>query len=187
YWAVDYWPNEATAWDDVLVGPVSGAYWPGEGILLYPGARVGTTATAPSMRLKYLRDGIQDYEYVELLKSKNQVSFINSVIRPIAADWHNWTQDQSVLEAARLRSGRQLDSLSRARYRTSRKSRSIGLHVSVQNRAIGTCVHEENSGSSRRHSRFSGLRPPDDDHRRADSPPHGAARALSRHASRAAR
>ena len=95
YWAVDYWPNEATAWDDVLVGPVSGAYWPGEGILLYPGARVGTTATAPSMRLKYLRDGIQDYEYVELLKSKNQVSFINSVIRPIAADWHNWTQDQS--------------------------------------------------------------------------------------------
>jgi len=115
YWAVDYWPNEATAWDDVLVGPVSGAYWPGEGILLYPGARVGTTATAPSMRLKYLRDGIQDYEYVELLKSKNQVSFINSVIRPIAADWHNWTQDQSVLEAARLRSGRQLDSLSRAR------------------------------------------------------------------------
>jgi hypothetical protein len=67
------------------------------------------------MRLKYLRDGIQDYEYVELLKKWNQVSFIDSVVRPIAADWHNWTQDQSVLEAARLQSGRQLDSLSRSR------------------------------------------------------------------------
>jgi Domain of unknown function (DUF4091) len=109
YWAVDNWPNEATAWDNVLVGPISGAYWPGEGILVYPGTRIGTTAPAPSMRLKYLRDGIQDYEYVRLLKKWNQVSFIDSVIRPIAGDWHNWTQDHSVLEAARLQSGRQLN------------------------------------------------------------------------------
>ncbi len=65
------------------------------------------------MRLKYLRDGIQDYEYVELLKKQHQVSFINSIIKPIAADWHNWTQDESVLEAVRLQSGEQLDRLSR--------------------------------------------------------------------------
>ena len=115
YWAVDYWPSEATAWDNVLVGPVSGAYWPGEGILIYPGARVGTTEPAPSMRLKYLRDGIQDYEYVELLKKNNQVSFINSIIKPIAANWHTWTQDESALEAVRLQSGEQLDRLFRAR------------------------------------------------------------------------
>jgi hypothetical protein len=115
YWAVEHWPSEATAWDDVLVGPISGAYWPGEGILTYPGARVGTTEPAPSMRLKYLRDGIQDYEYVELLKKNNQVSFINSIIKPIAADWHNWTQDESLLEAVRLHSGEHLDRLFRAK------------------------------------------------------------------------
>lgn len=112
YWAVEVWPSEATAWDDVLVGPISGAYWPGEGILIYPGSRVGTTEPAPSMRLKYLRDGIQDYEYVELLKQKNQMSFINSVIRPIATDWRNWTQDQRVLEDVRLQSGKKLHRLS---------------------------------------------------------------------------
>jgi len=112
YWAVDYWPNEATAWDSVLLGPISGAYWPGEGILVYPGANVGTTAPAPSMRLKYLRDGIQDYEYVQLLKNAGQASFVNSVITPIASDWHNWTQDQNALEAARLQLGTQLDQLS---------------------------------------------------------------------------
>lgn len=113
YWAVEFWPDEATAWDNVLVGPHSGAYWPGEGILIYPGARVGTIEPAPSMRLKYLRDGIQDYEYVQLLKDKNQMSFIDSVIKPIAADWRNWTQDQSVLEAVRLQAGEHLDRLSR--------------------------------------------------------------------------
>jgi hypothetical protein len=113
YWAVDYWPNEATAWDDVLVGPVSGAYWPGEGILIYPGARVGTNEPAPSMRLKYLRDGIQDYEYVELLKSRKQIAFIDSIIRPIAAGWHDWAKDERVLEAVRLDAGEYLDRLSR--------------------------------------------------------------------------
>jgi hypothetical protein len=64
------------------------------------------------MRLKYLRDGIQDYEYVQLLKNAGQASFVNSVITPIASDWHNWTQDQSALEAARLQLGTQLDQLS---------------------------------------------------------------------------
>jgi hypothetical protein len=112
YWAVEHWPDEVTAWDNVLFGPLSGAYWPGEGILIYPGARVGTTEPAPSMRLKYLRDGIQDYEFVELLKKRGQQSFINSVIKPIATDWHNWTQEQAVLEAVRLQAGEHLDRLS---------------------------------------------------------------------------
>jgi hypothetical protein len=114
YWAVDNWPDEGTAWDDVLVGPISGAYWPGEGILIYPGARVGTTEPAPSMRLKYLRDGIQDYEYVELLRRKDQMSFINSVIRPVATDWHNWTKDYRVLETVRLQSAKKLHRLASA-------------------------------------------------------------------------
>jgi hypothetical protein len=64
------------------------------------------------MRLKYLRDGIQDYEFVELLKKRGQQSFINSVIKPIATDWHNWTQEQAVLEAVRLQAGEHLDRLS---------------------------------------------------------------------------
>jgi hypothetical protein len=108
---VDYWPNLATAWDDVLYGPVSGAYWPGEGRLVYPPGQIGSTEPAPSMRLKYLRDGIQDYEYVQLLKNLGQVVFANSVIQPIAKDWHNWTQDANVLEAARLQMGQKIDSL----------------------------------------------------------------------------
>ena len=65
------------------------------------------------MRLKYLRDGIQDYEYVELLKTLNQESFIDAVVRPIAADWRNWTQDQSALEAVRRQLGQRIDSLLR--------------------------------------------------------------------------
>jgi len=112
YWSVDAWPSEATAWDNVLLGPISGAYWPGEGILIYPGSRVGTAEPAPSMRLKYLRDGIQDYEYVALLKQRNGLSFINAVIRPIARDWHTWTQDQNLLESVRLEAGRELHRLS---------------------------------------------------------------------------
>ena len=39
YWSVESWPDEATAWENVRLGPIADAHWPGEGILVYPGAR----------------------------------------------------------------------------------------------------------------------------------------------------
>jgi len=61
--------------------------------------------------MKAIRDGMQDYEYAQILKNLGQGTFTNSVIQPIAASWTNWNHNPSALEAARLQLGQLLHQL----------------------------------------------------------------------------
>jgi len=79
--------------------------------MIYPPSPIGSTEPAPGIRLKALRDGIQDYEYVQILNGLGQTAFVNSVIQPIASGWGNWTHDPNTLEAARLQLGQKLSLL----------------------------------------------------------------------------
>ena len=81
---------------------------PGDGIFLYPQAPIASTESAPGIRLKAIRDGIQDYEYAQILKNLGQVPFLNSIVVPIATSWTNWSHDPTALENARLQLGQQL-------------------------------------------------------------------------------
>jgi hypothetical protein len=85
---------------------------PGDGIFLYPPGPIASTESAPGIRLKAIRDGIQDYEYAQILKNLGQVAFANSTIQPIATSWSNWSHDPNALEAARLKLGQLLNQLS---------------------------------------------------------------------------
>jgi len=89
----------------------SGLGRPGDGIFLYPPGPLASTEPAPGIRLKAIRDGIQDYEYAQILKNLGQVAFVNSVLQPIARSWSNWSHDPNALEGARLRLGRKLNQL----------------------------------------------------------------------------
>src|SRR5260370_31180973 len=84
---------------------------PGDGILLYPPAPISSTESAPGIRLKAIRDGIQDYEYAQMLANLGQVTFLNPIILPIAASWSNWNHSPTTLEGARLQLGQQLNLL----------------------------------------------------------------------------
>ena len=106
YWRVDWWN----------VNPWTGAYpWPylpGEGLLTYPGAQVGLPGqVVPAMRIKYVRDGVDDYDYVQLLNNAGQGAWALSVARTVGPDWTNWTRDPNAVEAARIQLGNMLDSL----------------------------------------------------------------------------
>ena len=85
---------------------------PGDGIFVYPPGPIASTESAPGIRLKGIRDGIQDYEYAQILKGLGQSSFTNSVVQPIARSWSNWTHSPSALEAARRKLGQRLNQLS---------------------------------------------------------------------------
>jgi hypothetical protein len=85
---------------------------PGDGIFVYPPGPIASTESAPGIRLKAIRDGIQDYEYAQILKNLGQGAFTNSIIVPIATSWSNWNHDPNALEAARLQLGQQLHQLS---------------------------------------------------------------------------
>ena len=103
---VDSWKNL----DTNACGPGLGR--PGDGIFLYPPGPIASSEPAPGIRLKAIRDGIQDFEYAQLLKNQGQASYVDLVLKPIAASWTAWTHDPSEIEAVRQKFGQQLHQLS---------------------------------------------------------------------------
>ncbi len=114
YYRSDGWTagNAIGSWNNVDTTACGGGLGrPGDGIFLYPPAPIASTESAPGIRLKAIRDGIQDYEYAQILKNVGQVPFLNSVIQPIATSWSNWNHSPSALESARLQLGQLLHQL----------------------------------------------------------------------------
>ena len=71
---------------------------PGEGWLTYPGAEVGSDSLVPSIRLKWVRKSVEDYEYVEILKKLHRGDWALSLVRSVAADWTHWSHDADALK-----------------------------------------------------------------------------------------
>jgi hypothetical protein len=99
YWTAEYWSGNPWANAERYRG------YPGEGLLVYPGKKIGIAGVAPSMRLKYLRDGVDDYEYIELLKRCGQGGAALAAARTVGADWSHWTTDEMQLESVRRQLG----------------------------------------------------------------------------------
>ncbi|MBW4646788.1 MAG: DUF4091 domain-containing protein [Goleter apudmare HA4340-LM2] len=111
YWRVDLWTKDP--WNDVQTySDKDGYYYPGEGMLVYPGKQVGIEGVVPSMRLKWVREGVEDYEYIDILKRLGLKSWALTVSQNVGHDWKNWTQDPTVLESARRQLGEQIERLS---------------------------------------------------------------------------
>jgi hypothetical protein len=110
YWRIDMWPSDA--WNNANnAGKFSTNNYPGDGMLVYPGDRAGIHGVAPSIRLKWIRDGVEDYEYVALLKKAGYGEWAMQVARSVGADWTRWTRDPNALESARQQMGQKLDRL----------------------------------------------------------------------------
>jgi Glycoside hydrolase 123 N-terminal domain len=115
YYRSDGWTagNTIGSWNNLntnACGPGLGR--PGDGIFLYPPGPIGSTEPAPGIRLKAIRDGIQDFEYAQLLKNQGQASYVDFVVKPIAASWTKWTHDPGDLENVRQKFGQQLHQVS---------------------------------------------------------------------------
>jgi hypothetical protein len=110
YWRVDKWPSDP--WNDVNnAGTYSSSNYPGEGMLVYPGQQVGVKGVVASMRLKWLRDGVEDYDYVQILKQLGKEDLAMQISRSVGPDWTNWTRDPNAIEAARKKLGETIDRL----------------------------------------------------------------------------
>jgi hypothetical protein len=110
YWRVDKWPSNA--WDNVNnAGTYSSANYPGEGMLVYPGKQVGVDGVVASMRVKWLRDGVEDYDYLQILKEMGKSDLAMQISKSVGADWTSWTRDPVAIEAARQKLGETIDQL----------------------------------------------------------------------------
>jgi len=63
--------------------------------------------------LKWLRDGVQDYDYVQILKDLGKGDLAMQIAHSVGSDWTNWTRDPSAIESARQKLGEAIDQLRR--------------------------------------------------------------------------
>ncbi|MCF2147307.1 DUF4091 domain-containing protein [Desmonostoc muscorum LEGE 12446] len=112
YWRVDLWTKDP--WKDVQTyfQKKYKHYFPGEGMLFYPGKQVGIKGVVPSIRLKWLREGVEDYEYLEILKNRHRQHWAFPLARRVGLDWKHWTRDTNLLESVRRQLGEEIHRLS---------------------------------------------------------------------------
>ena len=116
YWSVNSWAIGPTKdpWNNISYIEDGKPEPPGEGWLVYPGAAVGSGAFVPSMRLKWIRKSIEDYEYVEILKKLGRGDWALALIKKVATDWAHWSQDAEAVESVRRQLGTEIDRISSA-------------------------------------------------------------------------
>lgn len=72
----------------------------GGGYLFYPGAPCGMAGPVASMRLKNLRDGMEDYEYFTLLEKWAGADAVKKIVDEIAPNWWEYAREpQAILKA----------------------------------------------------------------------------------------
>jgi hypothetical protein len=110
YWRADRYNSDA--WNQVNnAGTYSSSNYPGEAQLIYPGAPAGLGGVAPSMRLKWLRDGVDDFDYVQILKGLGHTADALAIANGVGRDWSHWTRDPAAIESARRQLGDLIDQL----------------------------------------------------------------------------
>ena len=112
YWRADLWTDDP--WNQLTVYLKGRNTFPGEAMLIYPGDKVGIEGVVPSIRLKWIREGVEDYEYIEILKQLGDEEWAMEVVRTVGADWKNWTKNPAKLELARRKLGNRIELLSKS-------------------------------------------------------------------------
>ncbi len=104
YWSsvttvIDPWFNPAFAHP---------GHYNGGGFLLYPGTPCGINGPVSCMRLKNIRDGMEDYEYFALLEKRAGLNAVKKVVDQIAPNWWDYSRDPKTINAVRSEIARQI-------------------------------------------------------------------------------
>ncbi|MFB3882667.1 MAG: S-layer homology domain-containing protein [Armatimonadota bacterium] len=100
YWSTIYWGVSDDVWTTPDYQSWGQHYW-GEGILLYPGADAGIEGPAPSIRLKLIREAMEDFEYMTLAARRAGKSAVDPIVDGIATSFTEWDRDPAAYYAAR--------------------------------------------------------------------------------------
>jgi len=97
YWSSVYWGD----YEDIWSKPhFRDKYW-GEGMLLYPGQEAGIRGPAPSIRLKLIREAMEDFEYMTLAAEKAGKQQVDAIVDGLARSFTDWERDPGAYMAAR--------------------------------------------------------------------------------------
>jgi hypothetical protein len=102
YWEAAYWDQSRDPWTNpISYGIGSSIRYNGEGSLFYPGPDAGFDGPVVSLRLKAIRDGIEDFMYLEKAWKLGLTDVIGRAFDAVAQGWSSWNPDTRVMDAAR--------------------------------------------------------------------------------------
>ena len=103
FWHVNFWHGNPCLDEDDTFFPewhtYSGLHMPGDGIFLYPGKK----HVLSSIRLAQVRDGVEDYERLQLAAAKAGAAAADAESRRLIESMTKYTRDPAALRAARAR------------------------------------------------------------------------------------
>jgi hypothetical protein len=99
YWSSIYW---AAGQDQWTTPHFRDAFW-GEGMLLYPGQDAGLSGPVPSIRLKLIREAMEDFEYMTLASAQGHTAQVDAIVDSLTRSFTDWSQDPDAYMAARAK------------------------------------------------------------------------------------
>jgi hypothetical protein len=123
YWATNFWNQTPDPWLDPVTyisgfACSNGYVLNGEGSLIYPGDHTKRYTGQPnvygpvsSIRFELLRDGIEDYEYLWMLKDLGADEYAEAIVRNMVVDVSAFSRNVEELYLARQMMARKLEKL----------------------------------------------------------------------------
>jgi hypothetical protein len=99
YWSSVYWEPDKDPW---IAPYFRNDYW-GEGMLLYPGKDAGIAGPVTSIRLKLIREAMEDFEYMTLAAKQGHGAEVDAIVDGLARSFQDWERDPGAYMQARAK------------------------------------------------------------------------------------
>jgi hypothetical protein len=86
-------------------------YFNGGGLLFYPGKDAGFDGPIASIRLKNIREGLEDYEYFAILEKNGEEEFVKEMVNAVSPEWWDYTKDPGTILKVREKLAMKIESL----------------------------------------------------------------------------
>lgn len=105
YWDIFHWPPGVDPWKDAGTFIIGDGVFNGDGLLIYPPAPLSLQSShpqkpCPSIRLKWIRDGMEDYDHLTVLR-KTHPKQANEILTRIAKGFADWETSIPKINKAR--------------------------------------------------------------------------------------
>ena len=116
YWTTTGWYNDEGPWLNPSMSHFGNTearaeYFNGGGLLFYPGKDAGFDGPVTSIRLKNIREGLEDYEYFAILEKHGEEEFVREMVNAVCPEWWDFTKDPETLLKVREQLAMKIESL----------------------------------------------------------------------------
>ena len=105
FWHVNFWARDVWLDESETFFPQWNTHsWlrmPGDGVFLYPGRR----HVLSGIRLANVRDGVEDYEWLQLAEARAGVRAVQALVRRVVRSKSDFSRDPAQLRAVRRELG----------------------------------------------------------------------------------